>query len=171
MRLASSLFFAVAVALLVPAASAQSMKVGIFDPAKILSDSKLGQKLQDDLNQFRVTKEAELKKQQDDFDKRVSQYKAGVDTMSSERRDEVEADLASRRRDLERSARDADAELGRRRQKAVRDIEQEVAAILNDYGKRNGFTLILQRDLCAYATDSIDISSELVKLLDAKRTQ
>lgn len=151
-----------------PAASAQSLKVGVFDPARILSNSKLGQKLQDDLNQFRVTKEAELRRTQEDFDKRLQQYKAGVDTMSPERREEVEGDLGTRRRDLERDARDADAELTRRRQKAVRDIEQEVAAILDDYGKRNGFTLVLQRDLCAFAADSIDISDELVKLLDAR---
>ena len=96
------------------------------------------------------------------------EYKTGVDTMSAERREEVEGDLGTRRRDLERDARDADAELTRRRQKAVRDIEQEVAAILDDYGKRNAFTLIMQRDLCAFATDSIDISDELVKLLDAR---
>jgi outer membrane protein len=167
MRFVPSLLLAAAVAL-APAASAQSLKVGVFDPARILSNSKLGQKLQDELNQYRVTKEAEIKRAQEDFDKRVQQYKAGVDTMSAERREEVETDLGTRRRDLERSARDGDAELTRRRQKAVRDIEQEVAAILDDYGKRNGFTLILQRDLCAFATESIDISEELVKLLDAR---
>ncbi len=169
MRLIS--LFILLAAFLSPAASAQSIRIGVFDPAKILSSSKLGQKLQDELNQFRVTKEAELKKQQDDFDKRLQQYKAGVETMSSERRDDVEADLATRRRDLERAARDADAEMTRRRQLAVRNIEQEVAAILGDYGKRNAFTIILQRDLCAFAADTIDVSDELIKLLDARRAQ
>lgn len=158
----------VAALCLAPAAHAQSLKVGVFDPARILSNSKLGQRLQDDLNQYRVTKEAELKRTQEDFDKRVAQYKAGVDTMSPEKREEVETDLATRRRNLERDARDAEAELTRRRQKAVRDIEQEVAAILDDYGKRNGYTVILQRDLCAFAADSIDVSNELVTLLDAR---
>lgn len=171
MRFVPSLLVAASLALLAPAASAQSIKIGVFDPAKILSSSKLGQKLQDDLNQFRVAKEGELKRAQEDLERRVAQYKAGVDTMSPEKREEVETDLTTRRRDLDRSAHDADGELGRRRQKAVHDIESEVASILDTYGKKNGFTLIFQRDLCAFATDTIDISNDLVKLLDAKRTQ
>jgi outer membrane protein len=150
---------------------AQSVKIGVFDPNKLLTSSKLGQSLQEDLNRFRVGREAELKKSGEDLDKLVKQYKTGVETMSPERRDEIEADLAGRKRDLDRMAHDAEGDLQRRRQKAVHDLEQRVASILDDYGKKNGYTLILQRDLCAYAVDSIDISDDLVKLLDASNAK
>jgi outer membrane protein len=166
-----SLLLAAILALAASTASAQTPKIGVFDPAKLLSSSKMGQKLQDTLNQYRVTKEGELKKLKDEFDKRLEQYKAGVETMSPERKEEVETDLASRRRELERISTDADQELGRRRQKAVRDIEQEVSVILEDYGKKNGYTVILQRDFCAFATEAIDISDQLVQLLDVRRPQ
>jgi len=166
-----SLLLAAILAFAASTASAQSAKIGVFDPAKLLSSSKMGQKLQDTLNQYRVTKEGELKKLKDEFDKRLDQYKAGVDTMSPERKEEVESDLASRRRELERISTDADQELGRRRQKAVRDIEQEVSVILEDYGKKNGYTVILQRDFCAFAAEAIDISDQLVQLLDVRRPQ
>lgn len=145
------------------------LKVGTFDPNKLLTGSKLGQVLQEDLNRYRVSKEAEIRKAGEDLEKRVAQYKTSVQTMSPERRDEVEIELGNVRRDLERMTRDADGELTRRRQKAVRDLETEVASILEDYGKRNGYTLIMQRDLCAFASESIDISDELVRLLDARR--
>ena len=161
------------VALVVGANTANAQvgtKIGVFDPNKLLTNTKLGQALQDELNQFRVSKEAEIKKASDDLEKRVTQYKASVASMSQERRDEVEGDLTKLRRDLERTTRDADAELARRRQKAIKQLEVEVSAILEDYGKKNGFTLILQRDFCAFATSSVDISDDLVRLLDARRT-
>ena len=155
----------------VPTAHAQAgTKIGVFDPNKLLTNTKLGQALQDELNKFRVTKEAEIKKASDDLEKRVTQYKAAVATMSQERRDEVEAELTGSRRDLERNTRDADAELARRRQKALKQLETEVSAILEDYGKKNGYTLILQRDFCAFAVSTVDISEDLVRLLAARRT-
>ena len=164
-----SLLIVALLALVASNASAQGAKIGVFDPAKLLSGSKMGQKLQDSLNQYRVTKEGELKRLKDEFDKRVDQYKAGVDAMSPERREEVETDLSSRRRELERLSQDAEQELGRRRQKAVHDIEQEVSVILEDFGKKNGYTVILQRDFCAFAASAVDISDQLVTLLDQRR--
>ena len=150
--------------------SLAQVKIGVFDPNKLLTDSKLGQTLQEEINKFRIAKEAEIRKSGEELERLVSQYKASVDTMSAERREEIEADLTQRRRELERLTRDADADLNRQRQKAVRQLEQEVAAILEEYGKRNAYTLILQRDFCAYALATIDISDDLVRQLDARRT-
>lgn len=169
--LALALVFGVGLVGAATTARAQAgTKIGVFDPNKLLTNTKLGQALQDELNQFRVAKEAEIKKSNDDLERRVTQYKASVATMSQERRDEIETELTRLRRDLERTTRDADAELARRRQKAIKQLETEVSAILEDYGKKNAFTLILQRDFCAFATSSIDISDDLVRLLDARRT-
>jgi outer membrane protein len=88
--------------------------------------------------------------------------------MSEERREGVEADLTQRRRDLERLVRDAEADLGRKRAKGVRELEEAVASVIGDYAERNGYTLILQRDFCAYAVPSIDVSSDIVRLIDAR---
>jgi outer membrane protein len=152
------------------AAAQGSFKLGVFDPNKLLTNSKLGQSLQDDLNKFRVGKEAEIKKSGDDLEKRAAQYKAGVASMSDERREEVETELTQLRRDLERSTHDADDELTRRRQKAYKQLSEDVSAILEDYGKKNGYTVILDRSFCAFAAPSVDISDDLVRLLDSRRT-
>ena len=164
---------AVLAAALLPAVSAMAqaptnLKIGVFDPNKILTDSKLGMKLQEEVNTFRIQKEGELKRKTDDYKKLVDQYKASVESMSPERREEIEADLTNKGRDLERDKRDAEADLQRRRQKAVRDLEEQVAAVIDEFGQRNGYTLILQRDLCAYAIPGIDVSADLVKLIDAR---
>ena len=149
-------------------AAAQSIKVGVFDPNKILTNSKLGQRLQDDLNKFRVEREAGIKADGEELKRLVDQYKAGADNMSDERRETIEADLLQRRRDLERAAKDAELELTRRRQKAIRDLEEQVQLVLQDYGRQNGYTLILQRDLVAYVPDTVDISDDIIRLVDAR---
>lgn len=149
------------------AASAETLRIGVFDPARIVAESKRGQALQDELNKFRIQREAEINKQRDDLKRLIDQYKDGVDTMSQERREEIEADLTQRKRDFERLARDAEADLQRKRQKGVRELEAAVADVLDGYAQEKGFTLILQRDLCAFAAPSIDISTDIVRLVDA----
>ena len=144
------------------------VKVGVFDPTRIVAESKQGQRLQEELNKFRITREADITKRRDEIERLLEQYKAGVDTMSQERRDTVEADLTQRRRDLERLVRDAEADLQRMRAKGVRELEEAVAGVIGDYAQRNGYTLILQRDFCAYAIESIDVSSDIVRLIDAR---
>lgn len=167
MSLRKALLAGAALVLSAGLASAQSAKIGTFDPNKILTGSKLGQKLQDEMNQYRVSQEAQIKKQKEDYDKLAGQYKSSADTMSEERREQMENDLLAKRRDLERTIKDAETELGRRRQKAVREMEEQVAKVLTDFGRNNGYTLILQADLCAYSLPSIDISDELVRLVDS----
>lgn len=161
------LALALAVAAAGPAA-AQSVKIGVFDPNKILTSSKLGQRLQDDLNKFRVEREATINKDGEELKRLVDQYKAGAENMSDERRETIEADLLQRRRDLERAAKDAEAELARRRQKAIRELEEQVQVVLQDYGRQNGYTLILQRDLVAFVPDTVDISDQIIRLVDAR---
>lgn len=163
--LAPALFLAV---LGVAGGAAAEIKVGVFDPTKIVAESKQGQALQEELNKFRITREGDIKRQRDEIERLLEQYKASVDTMSQERRDSVEADLTQRRRDLERLVRDAEADLQRKRGKGVRELEESVAAVIGDYAKRNGYTLILQRDFCAFAVESIDVSADIVRLIDAR---
>ncbi len=148
--------------------AAAELKVGVFDPTKIVAESKQGQALQEDLNRFRVSREGDIKRQRDEIERLLQQYKASVDTMSQERRDSVEGDLTQRRRDLERLVRDAEADMQRMRGKGVRELEEAVAGVIGDYAKRNGYTLILQRDFCAYAVETIDISADIVRLIDAR---
>ena len=107
----------------------------------------------------------------EELDRRQEQYRGSVDTMSPERREEVEADLTTRQRDLKRLLRDSESDLERKRQKGVRELEGAVAKVLDDFGKKNGYTLILQRDLCAFAVDTIDISREIIRLVDAHHRQ
>lgn len=157
-----------ALGLSVAGTAAAQVKIGVFDPTRIVAESKQGRALQEELNKFRITREADIKKQQQEIERLLEQYKAGVDTMSQERRDTVEADLTQRRRDLERLVRDAEADLQRKRAKGVRELEESVASVIGDYAQRNGYTLILQRDFCAFAVDSIDVSGDIVQLIDAR---
>ena len=145
-------------------------KIGVFDPNKLLANSKLGQALQDDMNKWRVAKEAELKKSGEDLERRFQQYKASVASMSSERKEEVEADLEKSRLEFERTSRDADTELQRRRQKAFKQIETEMSSVLPEYAQSKGYTVILERAVCAWASPTVDVTDELVRLLDSRKT-
>jgi Skp family chaperone for outer membrane proteins len=157
------------VLLLAPAARAQqAVKLGVFDPNKILTSSKQGQAIQDEVNKFRMEREAEVKRKKDEFDKLSDQYKASAPTTSVERKEQMENDLVERRRELERLLRDADADIQRRLKKGLSQLEGEIAKVLDTYAKSNGYTLIFSRDQVAYALPAIDVSDDLIKLLDVQ---
>ncbi|MEM7248821.1 MAG: OmpH family outer membrane protein [Acidobacteriota bacterium] len=168
-KAATTLVSFLATALLVaPEAHAQSVKIGVFDPVRILSDSTIGQRLEEEVNRIRVSRERELKSAREAFERKVEQYQSSVQTMSPERREEVETDLEKQRRDLKRQLDDSDAELRRRLERGKRDLERSLSKVLEDYGRQKNFTLILQRDLVAFSPSSVDITDDLITLVNAE---
>lgn len=173
MKLLSKRAILAAVVLCLGALGAQAQsgaKIGIFDPNKLLSNTKLGQALQDDMNRWRVGKEAELKKAGEDLDKRFQQYKASIATMSALRKDEIEAELEKARVEFQRSSADAEEELKRRRQKAFKQVADEITAALPEFAQKNAYTIILERGAVAWASPTIDVTDALVSLVNARRT-
>jgi len=88
--------------------------------------------------------------------------------MSPERLSQKQSDLKELRKTAARKQQDAQEELigekNRLDQKVVSDFYQ----VVRDYGKKNGYDLILPKSNMIYAGEALDVTADITKLLDKK---
>ena len=148
-------------------------KVGIINMVGAIYQTKEGQEAQSRLQaKFAPTKE-KLDKRQAEIQTKTDQWRKGSAAMSAETLANLKAEIdkltTTYNRDLEDARSDADQENG----KVMNELGTKMLDILNKYGTDNGYAVILDvsdenTQPVRYAASGVDLTSELIKLYDAK---
>jgi outer membrane protein len=72
-------------------------------------------------------------------------------------------------RDVRRLAEDANRDFDKRVREAEVEITREIFGVIQEYGKDQGFTVILERSTLVYTAPTVDITAEVIKRYDAKQ--
>ncbi len=142
-------------------------KVAFVDIAKVLNDSK-------EAKTQRTTLDAKSKEMKEKLEKRRNELK----TLEKSIRDkglgedtkEVEQ-WRSQARAFESMVRDADEDLRKDYIKVNRSLSEKALKIVNEYSKKNGFDLVIDkgeagRGPVLYGEKSLDITSDIVALMN-----
>ncbi|MFZ5776097.1 MAG: OmpH family outer membrane protein [Thermodesulfobacteriota bacterium] len=157
------------------AAEAQ-MKVATISIQKILGTSKAAQDGQKTLQAEADKFQAKFKADEDALTAMKNEIEKKGSVWSSEVRAEKEREYQKRFRDYSVKADDAKAEMAQLEKKLMEPVLKQLHEIIADYGKKNGYTLILENTMkglrnrtgLIYADDSLDISEQIQKELDAR---
>ena len=154
---------------LAPAVQAQSNKLAVIDVQRILSNSATGKKAQENMEQVRSKKKAELEaKQQElkDLQKRISDQQL---SLAEDRLAELQKELEDKVIAYRRAEDDANREVQKQGEKLVADMERLILPVIDKIGKEQGFTLIFNKYQSGllYADNSIDITDLVIQRLDA----
>lgn len=153
-----------------PVAGAADLKIGYVDIQKALNVSDAGKdareqlaskvkKYQDEIN----AKQEELKKLKDELEKQ------GV-LLSEAKKNEKEKDYAQKLKDFQRFTKDAQEELQGRDEEFTKKILEELEKIVQDFGRKNGYTFIFVRsEAMVFADDKADLTDDVVKQFNASR--
>ena len=150
--------------------AANPFRVGTVDIQQILLESKAGKQAkakveaERDLRQKEITaKEEEVAKLQQDLGKQSS-------ILSEAARKEKQDAIDRKVRDLKRIYDDFSRDLQKKEGELVRELLKELTALIRDYGKEKGYTLILERGQSGivYGTEEIDLTKAIMALFDAK---
>ncbi|MCB0344547.1 MAG: OmpH family outer membrane protein [Bdellovibrionales bacterium] len=148
-----------------PTAQAADLRVAFVDMQRALSESEAGSKAQKDYE--KVVKEAqdELNSKKADFDRQQEKYSKQKNSLSSTAKTERQEKLLSMERDLKRSFQDQQESLRRKNAQLVGGLVRELRDVVSQVGKKEGFTVILEKGSQAvlYADNSIDITDEVIK--------
>jgi len=162
--LAAALSFAVAAV-----SSAADAKIGTVDTTRVLMESKAGQAGMKAVETMFNNKQAEfdqrqqeVKQQLDDLDKQSMLISPDE---KKQRQDKLQKDI----RDLQRFKEDSETELNKKRDEMVSKMSKEVKAVLETYGKQEGYTLILERSVVLYAPDAVDITDKIIAAYDKSK--
>jgi outer membrane protein len=153
-----------------PSQAASQTKVGIIHIQNAIISTKDGQKAAADLTTKFAPKKSDLEKKQSTITQLQDQLRKGSNTMSEDAKQKLMREIDQNTKALNRESEDAQAELDQEQNKVMQELGQRIMAVIDKYAKDNGYALILdvssQQTPVLYATNSIDITQDIIALYD-----
>ena len=155
---------------LAPGWAAQpGIRIGVVDIQQVLNQSQKGVAMKQKLDQERAARQRELDARQQELMKLQAEFEKQAPLLSEQAKRERSEALQRKVRDVRRIAEDANRDFDKRVREAEMDITREIFGIVQEYGKDQGFSLILERSTLVYTAPAVDITAEVVKRYDAKQ--
>ncbi len=146
-----------------------AIKIAVIDTEKILLNSGTGKKALADLKKLQETKETEGRTKQQEIKDLQAKLTDGRLSLSQDKLSEMEKQLEDKVVSLRRFQEDANAELTKKRDQVLAQIDQKVMPVINQIGKDMGYTLIFRKfeSGLIYADEAVDITGAVIQRLDA----
>ena len=146
-----------------------SNRIGIIDFQKILELSNEGKAAQNEINTQGKQMETELKdkgKEIDDLEKKLERESL---VMSREMREEKQRDLRIKVGDYKAMQQKYMEDFKTLEARVISRIQKEVVGIIQDYGKKENFMMIVEKRTggVVYAQPAIDITDAIIQLYNA----
>jgi outer membrane protein len=152
-------------------AATTPVKVGTIHFQNAIIGTRDGQKAAQELQGRFDPKRKELEKKKSDIEQLQVQLRNGSNTMSEEQKAKLYRDIDTRTKSLNRDTEDAQAEFDQEQNKVLQGLGQRLFALISKYSKDNGFALIVDvsnpQSPVLYASDTVDITNDIVKMYDA----
>jgi outer membrane protein len=154
----------------VSAASAQTAanKIGVINIQAAIVSTKEGQKAAETMQAKFGPKQKELEAKQAEIQALQGDLAKGSNTMSEAKRNEISRSIDTKTRELNRATEDAQGELEAEQQKVFNDLGGKLMEIINQYGKDNGYAVILdvgsQQGPVLFASN--DVTKDIIDLYD-----
>jgi len=150
--------------------SSQPNKVGIINIQAAMTGTQEGQKAAADLQQRYEPKRKELEKKQSEIQALRDQLSRGTNTMSDEAKQALSRDIDQKTKAYNRDSEDAQADYQADQDRILSGFFEKMQVVIDKYARDNAYSLILdisaQQSPVIYATNSIDITNDIVALYD-----
>jgi outer membrane protein len=148
-----------------------ALKVGVFDPQRVSEETEEGKKVQTDLTSLRDRKQAELLAKEKELTELQNQLTAQGLSLSPEKRTSLEKEIQKKALELQQARESARNEMQFELGAAQDRFRDRLLAVVERFGREEGFTLILDKSLTAYSTSAIDVTTAIVDRFNAVTKQ
>jgi len=151
-------------------AFAADLKLGYIDMQRALNSSEAGKEAKEQLA-ARVKKyQDEINSKQEDIKKLKDELEKQGMLLSESARGAKEKDYQQRLKEFQRFTKDAQDELQGKDEEFTRKILEGMEKIIQEFGRKNGYTFIfVKNEGMLFVDDKVDITDEVLKLLNANR--
>lgn len=139
-------------------------KIGYVDVAKIFDEYKKTQ----DLDKILEDKSSRKQVQRDKMVKDIRKLKDESELMSETAREQKQDEIDAKIKKLQNFDRDARDELKRERDKMARDILKEIDVTIQDLGKKEGYTVILNERMLLYYDQVNSLTDRVLNSLNRR---
>lgn len=146
-----------------PAFGADAGRIGIVDFQRILTDSDAGKAIQARIREEGRYMEAELMKAGETIESLMQQLERDSMVMSPESREKQQRELETRRREFHSMRQKYQSEFREIEIDLVEKLREDVFAIAESIGKREGYLLIIEKSAAVYYPGTIDITDRIIQ--------
>lgn len=150
---------------------ARGETIALVDTQLVLTQSIAGKAARSNL-EGRVKKaQAKLAQSKSDFDKQRGELEKQAAILSGSALEAKKEALGKRQLELQRLYQDTQEELAKANEQELVKVIKEIQSVVNELAKERKYTFVFEKDrqTVLYSSDRIDISSEVVKILDKKK--
>ena len=149
---------------------AADVKLGYIDMQRALNGSESGKEAKEQLA-ARVKKyQDEINVKQEDLKKLKDELEKQGMLLSDSARAAKEKDYQNKLKDFQRFTKDAQDELQGKDEEFTRKILEGMEKVIQEYGRKNGYTFIFVRnESMLFVDDKTDLTEEVLKLFNANR--
>jgi Skp family chaperone for outer membrane proteins len=145
------------------AAVAQDVpRIAVFDPQRVSEETEEGARIQARLTAFRNQKQTELTAMQTAVTALQDQLVAQALSLSPERKQALEIEIQKKALDFQSTQEAAAREMQLEINSAQTRFQDQLLAVVEQFGQSEGFDLILDRSLVAWAAPPMDVTTALV---------
>ncbi len=141
-------------------------KIGVFDAQRVSEETAEGRKVQEQLAAFRDRKQGEIRDKQQAVAELEKQLTQQALSLSSEKRSEMEKRIQLQALELQTAQESARREMQLEFQAASDGFQKKLETVVAQIGRDEGFVILLDRGLVAWAADSIDVTTTIVDRFD-----
>lgn len=162
--------FALCFALASPAHAAGQLKIGSVDIQKVLVLSDAGKEGKEQL----TAKAERLEKQKDLRTEELSKLKTALEKdgvlLSEKERSGKEKEYEQKLQELQQFVKGAQEDFQSSNEELTTGIVEEIVKVVDDYGRKNGYTFIfLKNEYMIYTDEKSDLTEEILKTLNATK--
>ncbi|MEN8198525.1 MAG: OmpH family outer membrane protein [Thermodesulfobacteriota bacterium] len=150
-------------------ARAEGQRIGVMNIQKVLLDSSAGRKAKAVFEKRTKELQSKFKKEQDVLIALQGEIEKKSSAWSKEKKNEKIRELQMGQRELQVKSEDAQMELRQLQDKELEPILKMLQTVVNSYGEKNGYSVILDSKIAVLYNDSaIDVSDDVKKELDKR---
>jgi outer membrane protein len=148
--------------------SQEKVKIGFIDVQRAITESQAGKRAKERFQAQVKKAEADLLKEKTEIERLKSDLDKKGPLLKEEEKRNLEADLQRRYVSYQRGMQDQQQELRQKEGEMTGDILKELEKIVNEVGKAEKFTLILERSQILYSDQGIDITNRVIEAFNAR---
>jgi outer membrane protein len=146
-------------------------KIGTVSFQKILENSIAGKAAKKEITEEGQRMEADLKKNGDEVKVMQEQLEKDAAVMSKEAREEKKWQLDRKMDDFKALKVKYDRKIQEIQMRLVNKVRKEVLEIINAYGKKSGYLLIVEDITALYAPETLDITDQIIQIYNEKQSK
>ena len=148
--------------------SQDKVKIGFIDVQRAISESQAGKRAKERFQAQVKKAEADLLREKTEIERLKSDLDKKGALLKEEEKRNLEADLQRRYVNYQRGMQDQQQELRQKEGEMTADILKVLEKIVNEVGKAEKFTLILERSQILYSDQGIDITTRVIEAFNAR---